>query len=54
MLDEIRIYQGTLSEAQILSLRDTNVVPEPATATLFGAGMLGLLLAARRRGGLRR
>jgi hypothetical protein len=36
--------------SEVLYPAIVNVIPEPATATLLGLGLLGLLLARRRRG----
>jgi hypothetical protein len=46
-LDEIWVVEGVLNEAEILSLRDANVVPEPSSLALLAAA--GLLILARRR-----
>jgi hypothetical protein len=42
MLDEVRIYDTALSEAEIKA-----IMPEPATFTLLGLG--GLFLVRRRK-----
>ena len=43
-LDDVRIYEGSLSEQEIQALHAA--IPEPATLGLLGLGALGLL---RRR-----
>lgn len=46
-IDDVRIYDGVLSGAEIASL--ANPVPEPATALTLGAGLLALLRLRRRQ-----
>jgi len=49
-VDELWIFDTNLSPGSIRSLMNTNVIPEPASVTLLGVGML-LLGAPRRRSG---
>lgn len=46
-LDDVRIYDGALTGAEIASL--ANPVPEPASAMCLAAGLLALLGWQRRR-----
>lgn len=43
-VDDIRFYDGVLSQAQILS-----IIPEPSVLTLVGFGLGGLVLLRRQR-----
>ncbi len=47
-LADVRVYQGALTGDQVATLFAT-VVPEPSTFVLGGFGVIGLLVAARRR-----
>ncbi len=50
MIDEARVYDGALTQDQIL--RDMNggpVIPEPSALFLFGIGLVGLLSYSRRQ-----
>jgi hypothetical protein len=49
MLDEIRIFRGTLTPEQINNLYQSNVVPEPTTWTLAAVGCLAVGLLRRRK-----
>ena len=44
--DELKIYDTTLSDAEVLSLYNTGAVPEPATMSLLALGGMAML---RRR-----
>lgn len=50
-IDDVRVYSGTLSAAEISEL--ASPVPEPATGALMLAGGAMLTWAARRRSGVR-
>ena len=45
-LDEIWVVEGVLSEEEVIALRDTNVIPEPAALAWVACGAAAL---ARRR-----
>ena len=48
-MDEVKVFNGALTDDQVLSLKNTNVIPEPSTLlVLASGGVLGLLLTGRR------
>jgi hypothetical protein len=47
-LDDLRVYDGVLTPAEIDQVRLANLIPEPSTATLCAAAA-GLMLARGRR-----
>jgi len=48
-LDDIRMYDNTLTQPQIAALLTAPPVPEPATLILAAAGMVGFLVVRRNR-----
>ena len=51
LLDDVRVYNNALSDAEIAALPRQDVVPEPATFGLAGLAVTGLLVARGRRPG---
>lgn len=51
MVNEFHVMEGCSANAQLLGkiTENTNVVPEPSTFVLFGGGIAGLALYARKR-----
>ena len=49
LLDDVRIYDSTLSDFQVANLFSGSPVPEPASASLFGIASLVILGIRRRR-----
>jgi hypothetical protein len=49
LLDDVRVYNTALSDAEIAALPATDPVPEPGTLGLAGLAVTGLLVARRRR-----
>ena len=48
-MDDIRIYNKTLSDAEVASLHAFESVPEPSALSLLAVGLGGLMMLRRRR-----
>ena len=49
MIDDVRIYSRSLSSSEIMTLYNTESVPEPSVLSLLAVGLGGLAMIRRRR-----